>query len=391
MDIYKQKSTWKIILAVAGILILLVTLFYSNYLADKLAENEEKNVKLFVEALRSTQKSLGKEDEDYLNSDQSLYLDIVQLIDNIPVILENESGQLDGQNYPEGTELDSSFLESEKLRSINNGHQPIDGPGGYAEKIYYNNSLLYTRITYFPLVQVGLILLFVGLGYYLFNTSRRAEQNKVWAGMAKETAHQLGTPISAIMAWIEHLKLSNLSLDQSDIIKELGNDVKRLELIAERFSKIGSTPSLHRIDLSMELEKCRLYMHRRKPSRLELDFTRALGQKWAMINEHLFDWVIENLIRNALDSMDNHGTISARTYDENDYVCIDIEDTGKGIPISKFNTVFQPGYSTKKRGWGLGLSLAKRIIEDYHNGKIFVKHSKIDEGTCFTIKLPRTT
>jgi len=208
--------------------------------------------------------------------------------------------------------------------------------------------------------------------------------------MAKETAHQLGTPISAILAWIEFLKESNHERpDQLEVINELSNDVNRLELIADRFSKIGATPELEKVDIYHELQDIKSYMKRRAAKNVQFDFP-GIGQSKTEVyaNEHLISWVMENLIRNALDAMDGKGTISAEVYKENDFICIDLSDTGKGIPPSKFKTVFQPGFSTKKRGWGLGLSLAKRIIEEYHKGKIFVKSSRPNEGTTFTLKLP---
>jgi len=223
----------------------------------------------------------------------------------------------------------------------------------------------------------------------VFNSSRKAEQNRVWAGMAKETAHQLGTPISAIIAWIEHLKLLNEGQEeQLEIVEELRNDVTRLELVADRFSKIGSEPDLKRINIVEELIKCKEYMEKRSPRKVSFDFPE-IGPHDVMINEHLFDWVVENLMRNSLDAMDGKGVISARVYDLGNQINIDISDTGKGIPSSKFGKVFKPGYSTKQRGWGLGLSLAKRIIQDYHKGVIFIKSSKVGEGTTFTIKLPK--
>jgi len=236
-----------------------------------------------------------------------------------------------------------------------------------------------------------LIAAFISFGYLGFSSARRAEQNRVWVGMAKETAHQLGTPISAIMAWIEHLKMmagDNEAI--KEVVTELGNDVNRLDLVADRFSKIGSAPDLEKVNIYEELESCRLYMEKRAPRKVAFNFPGLVTPPlYVKINPHLFDWVIENLLRNALDAMEGTGEINAEIYEEKEYVVIDISDTGKGIPSSKLKTVFQPGYTTKKRGWGLGLSLAKRIIETYHSGRIFVKKSLINVGTTFTIKLPK--
>ncbi|MBK8670411.1 MAG: HAMP domain-containing histidine kinase [Saprospiraceae bacterium] len=231
--------------------------------------------------------------------------------------------------------------------------------------------------------------MYIALGYFLFSSSRKAEQNRVWAGMAKETAHQLGTPISAILGWIEYLKDSFTEQpDKLDVIYELNKDVERLELVADRFSKIGSEPVLQNANIYDELIEVKDYLQRRAPRKINFDFTKPEQDIHVKINKHLFAWVIENLVRNSLDAMDGKGTISCKVSSQNNYVSIDISDTGSGIPSAKFKSVFQPGYSTKKRGWGLGLSLAKRIIEEYHKGKIYVKSSKPYEETTFTINLP---
>jgi signal transduction histidine kinase len=245
----------------------------------------------------------------------------------------------------------------------------------------------------YPLLQLSLIGAFIVLGYIGFSSARRAEQNQVWLGMAKETAHQLGTPITAILGWIETLKAVNEDRpDNQEMLEELRNDVTRLELVADRFSKIGASPDLSPINFYDQLEKNRDYMQRRAPRKVEFDFPKP-GENTpilAGINAPLFDWVIENLLRNAIDSMEGGvGKISARVYEEGKFVCLDITDTGKGIQPGKFKTVFKPGYSTKTRGWGLGLSLSKRIIEQYHRGKIFVKNSEPGKGTTFTVKLPK--
>jgi signal transduction histidine kinase len=238
-------------------------------------------------------------------------------------------------------------------------------------------------------VQGLLVGLYIALGYFLFSSSRRAEQNRVWAGMAKETAHQLGTPISAILGWIEYLKEAYADQrEHLDVLNELTKDVDRLELVADRFSKIGSDPVLQQANIYNELTEVKEYLQRRSPRKVSFDFRPPGIEITAMINKHLFAWVIENLIRNSLDAMDGKGLISCKLYKQNNYVCIDISDTGQGIPANKFKSVFKPGYSTKKRGWGLGLSLAKRIIEDYHKGKIYVKASKPFEETTFAIILP---
>ncbi|HNG90825.1 MAG TPA: HAMP domain-containing sensor histidine kinase, partial [Saprospiraceae bacterium] len=217
-------------------------------------------------------------------------------------------------------------------------------------------------------------------------------QNQVWLGMAKETAHQLGTPITAILGWVETLRAFNEDRpDNQEMLDELHNDVTRLELVADRFSKIGAVPELKPVNIYDQLEQCRAYMQRRAPRKVTFDFPSPQDHEpiTVGINAPLFDWVFENLLRNAIDAMEGGiGNISAHVYTEGRYVCVDVSDTGKGIPSGKLKTVFKPGYSTKTRGWGLGLSLSKRIVEEYHKGKIFVKHSELGKGATFTVKLP---
>lgn len=384
MDIYQRSSRWKIILSIAGLVIVLITMYYSYYLAKQLEIVEQNNVELFVRSL------VELNNNEDLNKDISVSLEILDRVQGIPVILEDEDGYMQGYNLRgEDFNEDQEYLGKEKESIIKKGNKPIKGPPGYTNKIYYKNSRLYTLITYFPIIQILLLGAFILLGYFLFNSSRRAEQNRVWAGMAKETAHQLGTPLSAIMAWVEILKDKAKDSEDHEIVQELTKDVNRLELVADRFSKIGSTPSLEQTDLSVQVENCVNYMKRRMPKKVKVGFTPKEGIGGVNINRHLFDWVVENLIRNALDAMDGSGEINARVYDDHNAVYVDVSDTGEGIPANKFKSVFQPGYSTKKRGWGLGLSLAKRIIEEYHKGKIYIKKSVLNEGTTFTIKLPK--
>jgi len=381
MDIYKNKSRWKWLLAIMGILIVLFTMLYSQHLAENLRARELEAIKISTEAVYSAND--GKEE------DITFELFILENVTKIPFITANEEGILTGYNYEEEAVTDQNFLEKRKAAILKSGTQPIESIG-YAALIYPDRSKLYRRISLFPLAQILLLSTFVLFGYYVFSTSRKSEQNRVWAGMAKETAHQLGTPISAILGWIEHLKeTAENNPEQQELITELRSDVTRLELIADRFSKIGSKPELDKINLLEELHDCKEYMQRRAPARVKFDFPDMSSPPiHVSINSHLFDWVIENLLRNALDAMESSGKITVTTKRENDKAIIDISDTGKGIPSNKFKQVFSPGFTTKKRGWGLGLSLAKRIIEEYHNGKIFVKHSKPNEGTTFTIHLP---
>ena len=382
MDIYSKKSTWKIYLAIAGIVIVILSLLYTNYLTQKLAEGERNYVAIWGEAMQV----IANSDE---NVDLTLPTRIINGNTTIPVILVNLQGHIDfNRNFGDDSD---SHLANQVNKMDKKGFQPIDIPG--FGKLYYQESNTLRLLRYFPFVQLVLISAFIAFGYLGFSSARRSEQNRVWVGMAKETAHQLGTPISGMVAWIEHLKtIRENDIDVHEILDELGNDVSRLELIAERFSKIGSVPSLDNVNIYQELENCRMYMQRRAPRKVHFHFPDPNTDPMLVrMNPPLFEWVVENLLRNALDSMDGHGSITVEVFNEDKTIAIEVTDTGKGIPLSKFKTVFQPGYTTKKRGWGLGLSLSKRIIEEYHSGKIFVKRSEENKGTTFCIKLQKAT
>lgn len=386
LDIYKQRSNLKIFLALMGIVILMITLYYSNYLANNLKLGEEKNAIIYKEAYDFLLNS-----ENY-DADVSFQDNIRETYD-LPLIIRTDVGELIGKNFGEDKDNDSIFLEKKVQEFLKSGQQPlISSVGGYSSEMYFFNSKLLDYIKYFPYIQLLLVTSFIGLGYYFFSATRREEQNRVWVGMAKETAHQLGTPISAIIAWLIHLKENTpLDEDQQMIVSELQNDVERLELVADRFSKIGAAPELKKTDVTKEVKSMEKYMKRRASRKVKFEFElEDEDLHYANINAHLFNWVIENLIRNSLDSMDGSGTMGGLIYDMDGDVYIELSDTGKGIPSNKFKTIFQPGYSTKKRGWGLGLSLSKRIIEEYHGGKIYVKSSKPNELTTFVIRLPKS-
>lgn len=389
MEIYKNNSIWKFGIALLGVFIIVFTMFYSQYLAKKLKEREETTVELFAQAIQSVSNESVLSTTQPQQDNTAMELSILERFsDMIPVILENESGELKGFNYG-GNEDNSEFLEERKAVLLERGFTPLKGFGS-SSKIYYENSRLYRLISLFPIAQFLLLSTFVLIGYFFLIYSRRAEQNRIWAGMAKETAHQLGTPISAILGWIEHLKLMSEGQEEyNEVVVELQNDVDRLELIADRFSKIGSKPDLKKINIIEELDDARKYMQRRASKNVNFDFPDPSSSKFiCKINSHLFNWVLENLLRNALDAMQGQGTIAAKVFEENNFLNIEISDTGKGIPSKLFKSVFKPGFTTKKRGWGLGLSLAKRIIENYHSGKIYIKNSKPNEGTTFAILLP---
>jgi len=385
MDLYTKKSRWKIYLALAGLVIIAISMVYTMYLAQQLASGERTKVELYKKVLESLN------DPKNLDKDVSIENELLnKLLKSIPIILVDESDKIySGANWGDKLDEDSLFLKNKLAELKRSGLPPIEG-SGYSRYIYYEHTQLLKLLTYFPIIQVLLILVFILVGYTAFSSARKSEQNQVWVGMAKETAHQLGTPISAIVAWIEHLKEINQDDKASmEILDELRNDVDRLDLIADRFSKIGSLPTLVKTNILQELDKNKTYMQRRAPRKVQFDFPSPDGEPvYANINPHLFDWVLENLMRNALDAMGSEGRIKAELSVKDNHLNIELNDSGKGIPQSKWKAVFQPGYTTKLRGWGLGLSLAKRIIESYHNGKIFVKNSSPDKGTVFCIQLP---
>lgn len=380
MDIYVRKSHWKLYLAMAGVAIVLISLLYTTYLTRRLASEERNKAQLWALAMNKVFQSDSAED-------LTVPLAIIESNNSIPVILADENDRiLFSRNFQPDN---STYLEKELKRIKAEGPSPLEGFGNYA---YYKESQVLTQLRYFPVVQLVLIAAFIFFGYLGFSTARRSEQNQVWVGMAKETAHQLGTPISGMVAWIEHLRMVREDDEEvQEVLHELGADIQRLSLIADRFSKIGAQPKLESVNLYAELDQCRAYMQKRASRRVRFSFPSAEETPLLVqLNAPLFAWVIENLLRNALDAMDGQGEIAAIVYEEGNFACIDLSDTGKGIPASKFKTIFQPGYTTKPRGWGLGLSLAKRIVEEYHSGKIFVKSSEENKGTTFTIKIPKT-
>jgi len=401
-DDYTLKSRLKVYLALLGLFIIAVSSFYTYYVVQKLKIEERKK----IEQYRNAQELfINTPSWDNLPPTiQSFITNIQEDNSTIPVILTDDHFNVkDARNF---FDLDTLANAADSLNAQNKlnaliarGATPIiihQADNMIYDRIYYDDSKMLTLLKYYPLLQFVLIALFVGFGYLSFSSTRRSEQNRVWVGMAKETAHQLGTPITAISGWIQHLRSSEtLTPENHEVVDELDNDVARLTLIADRFSKIGSDPELVVENIYHSVERVRIYMQRRASRRVVFNFPTAKDKNPdfnVRINLQLFDWVLENLIRNALDAMETgEGTIGAHVYSETNFICIDLSDTGKGIPRDKWQMVFKPGYTTKKRGWGLGLSLAKRIIESYHSGKIFVSKSVINKGTIFTIKLPSIT
>jgi Histidine kinase-, DNA gyrase B-, and HSP90-like ATPase len=400
-SIYTLKSRLKIYLVIIGLLVVSASFIYSYFLAETLQQQEI--VQMYN--LRQSMELKNQNSFDSLPENVKAFIDqLGPNNNNIPIILTDDRYEIqDARNFDDievdtlGRPKNMALAKKKLNKLIGENRTPIyvrDIDGMIVGKVYYDDSKILTLLRYYPFFQFILISFFIGFGYLIFSAARRSEQNQVWVGMAKETAHQLGTPIAAILGWIEHLRAAHEDDDETlDVVKELENDVNRLTLVADRFSKIGSAPELIPVNIYEELDRCREYMQRRSPRKVKFvfpDINSTPQYLSVKINAHLFDWVVENLLRNSIDAMEGgEGTLSASIYEEPQWVGIDITDTGKGIPKNKFQTVFQPGFTTKKRGWGLGLSLAKRIIENYHGGKIFVKESEPNKATTISIKMPK--
>ncbi|PPK88545.1 histidine kinase/DNA gyrase B/HSP90-like ATPase [Neolewinella xylanilytica] len=376
---------WPIYLSVIGLAIVVASVWYTNRLANQLSVIEENYVRFFEASVRD----INNFENAAADADFGVQGEIIGNNTTIPAIWALQGGgYVEAINWG-GREADTSYILEQLDYLKENGKPPVEMP--YGGLMYFGTSTLIQKLRLFPYIQLALIGTFLVVGVFGINQARRAEQNRVWVGMAKETAHQLGTPISAIMGWIEHLNTSYADNPElMEVSGELNKDVLRLEMVANRFSKIGATPELHPTNIYAELDHCRQYMQKRAPRKVVFDFpTAAEGNLPVAINPLLFDWVIENLLRNALDAMDGKGRISSKVTEKDDKVTIDITDTGKGITARNVRRVFDPGFTTKARGWGLGLSLVKRIIEEYHRGKIVVLHSEPGKGTTFRITLPR--
>ncbi|MBI4947135.1 MAG: HAMP domain-containing histidine kinase [Bacteroidetes bacterium] len=499
MNIYSRKQRWKFFLLIGAVLIVIASLWYTNILVRKIADDERKKVRLWAEAIQrkaslvkytnelfhkiqgeerqkielwaEANHQLGKELSDYtfvfeviknnltipaIIADEKRNVKLWKNIDtanvtdkeyffqkqmdtmqlqHTPIEIEISRGKKNYLYYRDSylfTELKTVFdglirsfisevainsasvpviytdstrkniiafgnMDSLMMKdsayvmktvsSIALQNQPIEVDLGDGRKkfIFYQDSFLLTQLRYYPYIQFGVIGIFLLISYILFSTARRAEQDQVWLGMAKETAHQLGTPLSSIIAWLEYLKMKGVD---ENTLTEARQDVKRLETITERFSKIGSLPVLDKADILSVLNTSIDYMRTRSSKSVSFSVTSEHSHTiFVKLNIPLFEWVIENLCRNAVDAMDGNGSVTVQVSDQLQFVYIDVTDTGKGMPRSRFKTIFQPGYTTKQRGWGLGLSLVKRIVENYHGGKIFVKRSELGKGTTFRIVL----
>lgn len=381
---YKIRRV-KIVFVLTAILVAVSSLFVSKTLTDNLKREEHGRMEVWAEAMKSLSKADG-------NTDLSLVLKVLNENDYIPVILLDRRGNVtDYRNVSlRGANRADSLRDARQLALnwIAEGHVirvTIDNVDNSYINVCYDESLILKRLTIFPFVQLAVVVIFVVLAVFALLASKRAEQNRVWAGLSKETAHQLGTPISSLMAWVEVLKEE---YPDDTLIPELDKDVSRLRLISDRFSKIGSKPELAMVSLQEVLAHVVDYIDRRTSHNVVIRCQLPDHDVMVNINAALFEWVIENLCKNAIDTMNGGpGTISIAVMETGQKVAIDVADTGKGISKKNIKNVFRPGFTTKKRGWGLGLSLAKRIIEEYHKGRIFVKSSEVGVGTTFRIEL----
>ena len=375
----------KIVLVVMAVAIALLSLGVSHYLVRDLSREEEQKMEVWAEAMRT----LNAATED---TDLNLVLTVINGNNTIPVVVLDRNGEVQTfRNVKIPTEVDTLMFLKQLASHMYNAKEPIrivldeSNVDDYIE-ICYDESLLLKRLASYPYVQLGVVLIFVIVAIFALLSSKKAEQNKVWVGLSKETAHQLGTPISSLMAWTEILR-DKYTTDE--LIPEMSKDVNRLQVIADRFSKIGSMPEPKEVSLNDVLEHVVDYIARRTSNKVKFVRNIPSDEILVKINSSLFEWVIENLCKNAIDAMDGKGVIKLHVQETEKKVLIDVEDTGKGISKSHYKSVFKPGFTTKKRGWGLGLSLAKRIVEEYHKGRIFVKTSEINKGTIFRIELKK--
>ncbi|MCQ2206893.1 MAG: HAMP domain-containing histidine kinase [Paludibacteraceae bacterium] len=374
----------KYLFAILALIIVAISTYFTNGLVKNVAMEEERKMTLWAEATRKVASAEEMTDFDFL-------LKVIEDNTTIPCfILDQNSNVVGSRNISVPKSLEGERLKifwQERKENFGDLHDPIaiDIDRDTRQYIYYDNSLLLKRLSYYPYIQWGVILIFFLAVLFFFTLAKRAEQDKVWAGLSKETAHQLGTPISSLMAWVEYMKMENIA---PELIPEMEKDVTRLQTIADRFSKVGSIPELKPACLNDVLENTLAYMRRRVSSKVVISTVyQTDGPVNLQLCVPLFEWVCENLCKNAVDAMEGRGSITVNISQQENKICLDFTDTGKGIPKSKFKTVFQPGFTTKKRGWGLGLSLVKRIIEDYHHGVIFVKQSELGKGTTFRILL----
>ena len=385
MNFSKNRKIIRFILIGISLVIVSTILWNTYDFFQKFKEEERVKMEIIV----AVQKKMAK---DPLNNQHvELLMQILNSNTNIPMILENTT-----ENYTTSTNLDplkenDSLYLAKQLDIMKKSNRPIDASYRLGDKtikqtVYYRDSDLLTKLKYYPIALLLILTLFASVIYLVIKSTRSAEQNRLWAGMAKETAHQIGTPLSSLLGWIEILRMDCVA--ETTVI-EIEKDVNRLNTIADRFSKIGSIPVLTKINLVAEVQKSYAYLKSRSSKQISFSFKADSDTVSIHANAQLFSWVIENIIKNAIDAMQGKGKLDIAITSNTKFIKIFITDTGKGIPKSEFKKIFETGFTTKKRGWGLGLSLAKRIIKDYHKGQIYVKKSTIGKGTCIAISLKK--
>jgi len=392
---YRSGRTFRYFFIATAAIIAIASVWVTNTLVNQLKEEEHKKIKIWAEsvALLSMQpefEGLEKEEAKAFSAYKEHLLKIIQDNTTIPVIITDDSGEIvDKRNILVPEQNSDSFLKKQLSKFAGN-HAPItiSTPIGENENlnlyVYYDDSTVLKRLRLFPIVQLTVVFIFIVISFLALTSAQRAEQNRVWVGLSKETAHQLGTPISSLMAWVEYFKTKEID---TKLLNEMDKDVQRLKVIAERFSKIGSNAEPESMDLATAIENAVEYMGKRISSKVTISTDLPDEPVIILMNESLFGWTLENLIKNGVDAMDGQGEIKIHAFLKGKKVVMDISDTGKGIPKSKFDSIFHPGYTTKKRGWGLGLSLVRRIIESYQKGKIYVHKSELGKGTTFRIEL----
>ena len=397
-SIYDSRRIWKMVFIAISVLLVTLFLYISNRLVNDLAVQERERMEIWADATKQLA-STSNGSEGMPDQQINFLLSIIERNHTIPVMLVDENDEIllhrnfrlpeaiDSVSPWEISEANMNYLK-EKLNKLKRSHNTITITldEGTTQYLYYEDSTVLRRLAFFPYIELIVMLVFIAVVYFALISVKKAEQNKVWVGLSKETAHQLGTPISSLMAWTQ--MLDSLGVD-ADIVKDMDKDVHRLSVIADRFSKIGSRPEMELAFINESVVSSMEYMRSRISKRVALtinvDHSRNCG---VMLCQSLFEWVMENLTKNAVDAMQGEGNLTITVTGSASMVIIDVKDSGKGIARKNFKNVFNPGYTTKKRGWGLGLTLVKRIIEEYHGGRIYVKESEINQGTTFRIELP---
>ena len=394
-NIYDSRRIWKMVLLVVSLVLVGAFIYISNRLVKDLAKQERERMEIWADATREIVKQFEND------SDSDFPFRIIQGNHSIPVLLVDDDGNiLEQRNFKlpepadsakmldEYSKVNKEFL-AKRLQKLRNSSNKIDIKidDTTHQTLYYEDSDVLRRLAYYPYIQLAVMLLFLGIAYFALISVKRAEQNRVWVGLSKETAHQLGTPISSLMAWTQMLE--SMGIDK-EIITDMDTDVHRLSVIADRFSKIGSMPDKELTFINEAVESSLAYMRTRIPKQVALTvYTDEEKNCGVMLCQSLFEWVMENLTKNAVDAMEGKGSIDIEVTSDDKHAHLYIKDTGKGIARKNFKNVFNPGFTTKKRGWGLGLTLVKRIIEEYHGGKIYVKESEVGKGTTFAIEIPK--